>query len=306
MKSIATVTCLAVCAVVTATATAASLYPRFDWRPGGGHVTSLQPPCGGELSRDLAFAQASRVTVLEPNVGDLVTNYFTRATWGRITDLTVRKRNGLTAGSLRIAVTGEEAACGIGSPPKDIYETGGTTYVSLALWRPLPSGWRRFHAWTPDGQPAIRVRGRQHGTCDQSWLNRRDDAWRCITQRYVLDPCFSAPIERDRLVCPLSPWRREGWIVRGTGFDTWKARRPVWGLRTANRRRCSFLSGAGAPIRQGRRLNYGCSRSGRAIPPGRAGYLWGVPKRRNGRLMIPYSREYDQPWRWVRVTERWN
>lgn len=278
----------------------APLYPKLDWRPGGGHITVVQPLCGGEIVRILDVGKkAARLDVLEPNVGDAVTNYMSTATWGRIT----RVRGIARTGEVRVTIRGEQEACR-DDPNRSKWHTGGTIWVAAALWTSRPRGLLRFHPWTPDGRPTLRIRGRQRGTCTQSWINRRDDAWRCITGRFVLDPCFSHPEVFDRLMCALSPWGRDGFIVIGSGFDTWKSKRPIWALRTTGGHRCNFLSGI-TDIRSGRRLNYGCQ--GRGGVGGR-GYLWGDPKRRNGRLMIPYSRSYEtsSPWRWVRVVERWN
>jgi hypothetical protein len=73
---------------------------------------------------------------------------------------------------------------------------------------------RRFDAWSADGEPAVRVRGRRRGDCNSSSLvNGRTDAWRCFVGRFILDPCFESPVADDRVLCVRSPWTRGGWLV---------------------------------------------------------------------------------------------
>ena len=140
----------------------------------------------------------------------------------------------------------------------------------------------------------------------ESYVTSRPDTWRCFVGRYIIDPCFGGGKGWNVMVCARSPWHRSGILIRGRGFETFGAQiKRAWAIKTSEGHRCTWLSGA-SNFRDGRRLNYGCWPRSNASPTGGDGYLWGTPKRRNGRLMIPYSTDYNTPWRWVRVVERWN
>jgi hypothetical protein len=252
--------------------------------------------CGVEQTIETELPPSfGAVKITSPLVDDPVTN-FEEETVGRITSIQVAHR--LRRPVVALTMVGSGLVCGP-TPAIGDHAFPITTWTARVLQR-LPRGQRFFHAWTLAERPAIRVERRLNGKCTQSYINPRDGAWRCFAGRYVLDPCFEQSPESPRLLCVRSPWATSGILVRGSGWDTWESNRPTpWAIRTAAGRRCSFLGGAGAAFRAGRRMNYGCwDRQG--------GYLWGLPKRRAGRLMIPYSPDYDEPWRWVRVTERWN
>jgi hypothetical protein len=76
----------------------------------------------------------------------------------------------------------------------------------------------RFKAWSADGEAAVGVRGRRRGTCNSSsFVNGRDDAWRCFVGRFILDPCFESPVAANRVLCVRSPWTRwAGWYSTGS------------------------------------------------------------------------------------------
>ena len=145
----------------------------------------------------------------------------------------------------------------------------------------------------------------QRGECSQSWVNPRPDAYRCITGRYVVDSCIEGP-NVGRLLCAPTPWTPWAILVKVTNYDDVQltGRRGPWGIRTANGKRCTFLSGAGAPLRAGRRMNYRCGPPRR--PEGASAYLWGRPSKRGGRGRILYSNTAESDPRWMRIRETWN
>jgi len=166
---------------------------------------------------------------------------------------------------------------------------------------------RRFEAWRADVEPAVRVRGRRHGNCNSSsFVNGRNDAWRCFVGRFILDPCFESPAANDRVLCVRSPWTRWGWLVldrldyelRNDG-----ARQPPWALVLTDGRGCGFVSGA-TGFAHGRRLNYLCParRGPRPCP-----CLFGRPDRRRPVWRIFAGDDiFGRGLRRLRIRTAWN
>jgi hypothetical protein len=87
------------------------------------------------------------------------------------------------------------------------------------------------------------------------WLSAADpraDAWRCMAGFLILDPCFEDKLGSSPfLVCVPDPWARQGVKLRLTrplprtrgNLSDDPTRSPPWALETANRKRCSFITG---------------------------------------------------------------
>lgn len=78
-----------------------------------------------------------------------------------------------------------------------------TIYASeteLLLYRPFGEATR--HA------PLIITEQRVGQCWQQSQRIKREDAWRCMAEEQIYDPCFVNPFgSQTHAVCPLSPWR---------------------------------------------------------------------------------------------------
>jgi hypothetical protein len=49
------------------------------------------------------------------------------------------------------------------------------------------------------------------GQCDgPSKVVVREDAWRCLAEGQVFDPCFVERTKRTKVLCPKSPWTNDG------------------------------------------------------------------------------------------------
>jgi hypothetical protein len=136
-----------------------------------------------------------------------------------------------------------------------------------------------FQAFNSNGKSALRVTQSGHGTCNGGAESTdRDDAWRCFSGNYVLDPCFSSAKAKGILLCPYAPWSRAVFELklRGklTNGDRGKAStsRAPWGIETTTGLKCLFATGATAAIGKSR-LNYICG-TGKDS-------LWGVPSRKS-------------------------
>lgn len=137
-----------------------------------------------------------------------------------------------------------------------------------------------FHAFTSAGKPAGHVARTLRGSCwTGSLAADRADAWRCMAGNEILDPCFSSPRARGRVLCPATgPWSSslvELKLTKRLPGQYANRRRPStfglpWALRTTLGWRCELATGATTVV-HGLRLNYFCT--------GTKQGLWGSPLR---------------------------
>jgi hypothetical protein len=110
--------------------------------------------------------------------------------------------------------------------------------------------------------PQFRVGGRGVGYCwTASLATQAADAYRCMQGNTIHDPCFAPPRRRSVVACFIDPWHpvtlltlsrplpRHGPAISGPILP--------WAIETMDGRRCTFLTGATAPM-GGQRINYGC------------------------------------------------
>lgn len=171
-------------------AAAAPLYPKMDWKPTGAHAFWIKPTCGTTMTQEFTLPKASRYTLTEPRAGDRVINYLDSADLGVVTQAGVMRTGGKA--TLRLGIRGGGDTCSTtppsGGTPLDNGGTmveNGLMFWHVAVWRELPRGVRRFHAWTPEDKPAIPIERRRRGRCTESFVNIRADTWRCFVGRYM-------------------------------------------------------------------------------------------------------------------------
>ena len=114
-----------------------------------------------------------------------------------------------------------------------------------------------FH---PEGVPTQE----RTGSCwSTSNVLNRVDAWRCIADNSIYDPCFSIPGNNQAVICDTRP------LSDSTGFklnltESFPARGTVspvksaWAFELADGTNCTFMGGATATF-EGKRVNYSCS-----------------------------------------------
>jgi hypothetical protein len=103
-----------------------------------------------------------------------------------------------------------------------------------------------------------------NGHCSDSHLTGRVDAWRCMANNTVYDPCFSNN-NLSSLACPTSAFSKAVVLIaldRPLPLHQW-ADVPVfpWALRLSSGVRCQWVDGKTGVI-AGMRLSYACSSRG--------------------------------------------
>jgi hypothetical protein len=114
-----------------------------------------------------------------------------------------------------------------------------------------------FH---PEGTPSQE----RTGSCwSTSNVLNRVDAWRCMADNTIYDPCFSIPGNSQAVICDTSPLSdstglklnlTESLPARGTVSPV----KSAWAFELADGTNCSFLGSATASF-DGNRVNYSCS-----------------------------------------------
>jgi hypothetical protein len=138
---------------------------------------------------------------------------------------------------------------------------------------------RIYHAFTSSGRTAILVTETVQGACfSGSAKADRNDAWRCRSDRFIYDPCFSSTKARGIVLCPDTAWQRSGIKINltkplPTKFGNRRAPstdvRP-WGMQTMSSANC-VLESMGPFIRRKVFGDYACT-NGK--------WLWNQPNRK--------------------------
>jgi len=133
-----------------------------------------------------------------------------------------------------------------------------------------------FH---PEGVPTQERTGSCWSTSD---VLNRVDAWRCIADNSIYDPCFSIPGNSQAVICDTSP------LSDSTGFklnltESLPARGTVspvksaWAFELADGTNCIFMGGATAAF-EGKRINYSCSDGWVILGELQEGQVWTARK----------------------------
>ena len=121
------------------------------------------------------------------------------------------------------------------------------------------------------------------GSCwSISVVLNRVDAWRCMKDNSIYDPCFSIPGNSQAVICDTSP------LIDSTGFklnltESLPARGTVSHVKSAlafelaDGTNCSFVGGATAAF-EGKRVNYSCSDGWYILGELQEGQVWTAQK----------------------------
>ena len=133
------------------------------------------------------------------------------------------------------------------------------TDTELSLYRPFTE---------TSTHPTMIASAQKIGEChQQSERLKREDAWRCIVEGTVYDPCFVKPYgTHQEAVCPESPWSNAGIqikvasVLEDSSHDTLDMSRTYpWAIELLGGEKCQAIDAVetydGLPIR------YRCERN---------------------------------------------
>jgi hypothetical protein len=168
---------------------------------------------------------------------------------------------------------------------------GAGVAVASGFWRTEHTA--HLPVFTPAGKlsSAFHVGTRASGSCwTASLASGAADAWRCAAGNAIHDPCFAASPHAKTVVCFLDPWHPVTILALTKPLPRHGptlAQTLPWAIETTDGRRCTYLTGATAPM-GAERINYGCTDHS---------YLIGSPNRSKPLWTIRSSRTYrpDRP-----------
>ena len=133
-----------------------------------------------------------------------------------------------------------------------------------------------FH---PEGMPTQE----RAGSCwSASDVLNRVDAWRCMADNSIYDPCFSIPGNSQAVICDTSPLSdRTGFNLNLTeslpARGTVSPVKSAWAFELAGGTNCIFIGGATAAF-EGKRVNYNCSDGWVILGELQEGQVWTARK----------------------------
>lgn len=138
---------------------------------------------------------------------------------------------------------------------------GAGVAIASGFWRTHHTG--HIPVYTAAGalNPRFHVGRRSAGYCwTASLATGAADAYRCMEGNAIHDPCFASSTRASSVACFRDPWHPVT-ILRLTRPLPRHARAHgslPWAIETTDGRRCTFLTGATAPM-GGERIDYGCT-----------------------------------------------
>lgn len=159
-----------------------------------------------------------------------------------------------------------------------IADTSAPTYTPTFTTNPTSES-TQVIVFHPTGVPTLE----RNGSCwSASDVLNRVDAWRCMADKSIYDPCFSIPGNSQAVICDTSP------LSDSTGFklnltESFPARgtespiRSAWAFELADGTNCIFVGGATATF-EGKRINYSCSDGWSILGELQEGHVWTAQK----------------------------
>lgn len=168
-----------------------------------------------------------------------------------------------------------------------IVVVGAGVALASGFWRTRHTG--HLPVFTAQGtlSSAFHVAARGRGYCWTSSLaSGEGDAYRCMQGNLIHDPCFAPAADATEVACFRDPWHPVT-LLRLTRplpkHDPTVKEVLPWAIETTDGRRCTFLTGATAPM-GGERINYGCTdRSFLIGGPDRSRAVWTIRSARTYR-----------------------
>jgi hypothetical protein len=157
---------------------------------------------------------------------------------------------------------------------------------------PAPSKYSLSATQVTDFAPAVPKGPRQKGHCwTDSIAVDRADAWRCMVDNSIYDPCFSNPKLKKAVVCDADPSQNKlGFVLNLTKPLPKRDSKPLpdklpWLLKLADGSTCEVSTGTTAFV-DGVTIPYGCSDSKECDDSG-CPYMTGVTENlKRGKVWI--------------------
>jgi hypothetical protein len=160
-----------------------------------------------------------------------------------------------------------------------VVAVGAGVALGSGFWRTQHTG--HLPVFTPQGtlSPRFHVGHTARGYCwTSSSATGARDAYRCFEGNLIHDPCFAARHDAKVVACFLDPWHPVTLLrlTKPLPKPAPGATTLPWAIETADGRRCTFLTGATAPM-GGLRINYGCTDHSYLVgTPNRSKPLWTI------------------------------
>jgi hypothetical protein len=155
-------------------------------------------------------------------------------------------------------------------------KAGSITATYSPTLTPNPaSGSTQVIEFHPQGVPTQE----RSGSCwTTSNVLNRADAWRCMADNSIYDPCFSIPGNAQAVICAASPLGDStGFTMNLTGplpaRGTVSPVKSAWALELADGTTCTFVEGATTAF-EGKRVNYDCSDGWSILGELQEGQVW--------------------------------
>jgi len=167
-----------------------------------------------------------------------------------------------------------------------VIAVGAGVAIASGFWRTQHTG--HLPVFTPQGtlNSRFHVGSTASGYCwTDSLATGAADAYRCMQGNSIHDPCFAAGPHSTSVACFLDPWHPVTILRLTKPLPTHgepHGRVLPWAIDTTDGRRCTFLTGATAPM-GGERINYGCTDHS---------YLIGAPDERHPLWTIRSAKTY--------------
>lgn len=117
----------------------------------------------------------------------------------------------------------------------------------------------------------------------------RANAWRCIVENRIYDPCFSTSMRAHYVICDADPSSHtRGLKIRlahALPPSTVSSGTQAWMVRLIDGTVCSFATGATA-LFAGERLNYDCTNGSWLVGNPRTGVIWMVKELKKGQSRL--------------------
>jgi hypothetical protein len=153
------------------------------------------------------------------------------------------------------------------------------------------------YAASPPSTKVVRfipsgIRGTLYAPADcweTSLAAPRANAWRCIVENTIYDPCFNTSTQTDYVICDADPTGDphglKVMLAHPLPPSTPSSGIQAWIMRLADYSECSFITGASGII-DGKRINYTCTDGSLIVGSPHIKSVWMVKEQKKGQSQL--------------------